>query len=161
MERYGGGGVVAEVLLETRMGEIEVAVLRTSFAPGAIVPLHAHPEAEEHHVEAGHIEFYHEGTWTDASAGTRLRVAPGDFHAMRNTGPNVAAMLTLLPGSLLAYVREVAPPLDGTPAAQLTSDAAVAHVAERRSRGYVNASPVDNAAIGIMLPPKPSRADVK
>ena len=153
MERYGGGGVVAEVLLETGIGRAQVAVLRTSFVPGSVVPLHAHPEAEQHHVEAGRLQFYHAGGWVDASAGTRLCVAPGDFHAMRNTGPDAAVMLTLLPGSLLAYVREVAPPLDGTPAAQPTSDAAIAHVAERRSRGYVNASPADNAAIGIMLPP--------
>ena len=152
-ERYGGDGVVAEVLLGTRIDGTEVVLLRTSFAPGSIVPLHVHPEAEMHHVEAGRIEFYHGETWTDVGTGERLRVASGDPHAMRNTGSTVATMLTLLPGSLLSYIREVAPPLDGTPGARLTDGVAVTRLTERRAQGYVNASQVDNAAIGIVLPP--------
>ncbi len=62
-------------------------------------------------------------------------------------------MLRLLPGSLLTYIREVAPPLDGISGARSTGNVAVTRLTERRAQDYVNASQADNAAIGIVLPP--------
>ncbi len=148
MERFGAGGVVSEVVLEGEVEATGVAVMRTSFAPGSVVPLHAHPEGEVHRVLDGNLMIYSAGAWTDAGAGTSVEVKPGDFHAMRNPGSTPAVMVTLMPASLLAFIREVAPRAD-----ERTASGAVARLQERRSGGYLNADRADNEAIGLSFPP--------
>lgn len=147
-------GVVVEIFAELGNGDDAIAVIRAVFAPGAIVPLHGHPDAELFYVEDGRLDLYRVGTegdgWTTLGAGDIAEVKPNVRHAVRNRYDRPAIVLTVMTGRLLRFLRAIARPegaAHGPPSA-----AEIDHMLSTAdSFGHWNGTPAENAAIGLTL----------
>jgi quercetin dioxygenase-like cupin family protein len=133
-------------------------VMRGTIAPGGVVPLHRHADPETFIALEGEVEGWLDRGGRDGWA----RVAPGDVvhvpggvgHAWRNPSPEPAVSIIVTTATLGRFFREVGTraPAATAPTASPPPDAAVERflaVAERY--GYWNATPEENAAIGLRL----------
>jgi quercetin dioxygenase-like cupin family protein len=143
-------GPAIQFLTSPDDGDGAPCVMRGTIPPGVIVPLHSHADAETFLTLSGGLEGL-----SDAAGGpTRIRIRPGDVfhvpggarHAFRNTGQEPAVMHVVSTAKIGAFFREVAM-ADGGPADVLER---FLETAERY--GYWNATPEENAAVGLALP---------
>jgi quercetin dioxygenase-like cupin family protein len=112
--------------------------IRGTLPPGGVVPLHSHADPETFVVLEGEAESYTGDRW--------LRVGPADVHhipgdvrhAWRN-GPEPAVMVLVTTATMARFFREIAE----RPEESLA-------ISDRY--GYWNATPEENAAIGITVP---------
>jgi quercetin dioxygenase-like cupin family protein len=140
----------------TPLGEDEApCLMRGTIPPGAIVPLHSHAEPETFVAVSGEVEGFSQAAGVD---GGWLRIRPGDVfhvpgeakHAFRNRGAGPAVTLVVSTCRLARFFVDVglrdAPP--EPPSAERLRhflDVAVRY-------GYWNATPQENARIGLTLP---------
>jgi quercetin dioxygenase-like cupin family protein len=134
----------------------EFCVMRGTVAPGAVVALHRHSDAEDFFIlsgsqqvlvqkEAGGLE------WRDAHAGDYIRV-PGDvLHAWRNVTDEPAVDLIVTTARLGRFFAEVGRPVTDT-LGPPTPEEVANFVAVSEKYGYVLGTPAENAAVGITLP---------
>jgi quercetin dioxygenase-like cupin family protein len=132
----------------------DFCVLQGTIPPGAFVPLHSHADTEDFLVVAGAIEGLRhdrEGyTWIAAKAGDYVHVPSGAQHAWRNASAEPAVTLIITTKRLGQFFREVG---------RLVTDAARPPTPEQLERfaavsarcGYWNATPEENAAVGIQM----------
>jgi quercetin dioxygenase-like cupin family protein len=115
--------------------------MRGSIPPGGIVPLHSHADPETFLMESGELDaFAGERDWIRVLPGDVLHV-PGDApHAFRNPGAVPAVTLIVTTARIARFFREVARPSD---------DPLATFLATAERYGYWNATPEENAAIGI------------
>jgi quercetin dioxygenase-like cupin family protein len=129
----------------------EPCVMRGRIPPGVVVPLHSHADPETFFVVSGRLEaLAPSGEWVPVRAGDVFHV-PGDAkHAWRNTSPEPAVTLLVSTVKIGRFFREVAA---ATADADWPPQPAVIErflaIAERY--GYWNATPEENAAVGLHL----------
>jgi quercetin dioxygenase-like cupin family protein len=120
-------------------------VMRGTIPPGVAVPLHSHLEPETFFQVSGEIEALTdaggEPRWLRVRAGEVFHVPPDARHAFRNRSDEPAVMLIATTSRIARFFREVA--TDSSPEHFLA-------VAERYR--YWNATPAENAAVGLALP---------
>jgi Cupin domain len=116
-------------------------------------PLHSHPEPETFIAQSGVVEgLARSGDWVRVGPGDVLHV-PGDTpHAWRNHSAEPAVTIIVTANRLARFLHEVGTPVTEAPAARPPTPAAIQRflaIAERY--GYWNATPEENAAIGIAI----------
>jgi quercetin dioxygenase-like cupin family protein len=127
-------------------------VMRGTIPPGVVVPLHSHADPETFFQLSGQVEALDhspEGfAWLPIGAGDLFHVPGGIKHAFRNAGPEPAVMLITSTERIGAFFREIATPAGGWP----PSEDALRHFLETADRyGYWNATPEENAEVGLAL----------
>jgi quercetin dioxygenase-like cupin family protein len=145
-------------LLTPPGGDDEPCLIRGTIPPGVVVPLHSHPDVETFVAVSGAVEGL-----VDADRGARwVRIGPGDVfhvpggarHAFRNLGREPAVSLIVTTGRIGRFFRDIGTPAgrDGASAWPPSVEALerLLRVAERY--GYWNATPDENAAIGLVRP---------
>jgi quercetin dioxygenase-like cupin family protein len=131
-------------------------VMRGTIPPGVPVPLHSHRDPETFLMISGEVEGL-----AESDGGFKwVRIRPGDVfhvpgeakHAFRNETGAPAVMIIVSTCRIGRFFREVATPAaaqPGPPSAEV-----ILHFLETAEKyGYWNASPEENAEIGISLPP--------
>jgi mannose-6-phosphate isomerase-like protein (cupin superfamily) len=150
-------GPTAQIL--TPIGDDDGPCLIRGLIPaGGEVPLHSHPDPETFIARSGRAEALVDGPqgrrWVPLAPGDMLHLPGGIRHAWRNTSCVPATSLIVTTGRLGRFFREVGspdPPESGRPRPPLADRvASFLKVAERH--GFWNATPADNAAVGIGVP---------
>jgi quercetin dioxygenase-like cupin family protein len=133
-------------------------IMRGTIPPGVSVPLHSHPEPETFISISGQVEGLVDSPeglrWVPVEPGTIFHVPSGAKHAWRNRsdGPSVSIVVTT--ASLGRFFQEVGLPIAaGAPPPDPPSAEAMQHFLKTADRyGYWNATPEENARLGISLP---------
>jgi quercetin dioxygenase-like cupin family protein len=124
-------------------------VIRGTIPPGAVVPMHTHADPETFFEVTGTPEGL-----VHTDAGFRWEpIRPGDVfhvpgcakHAFRNHSSEPAVMIVTTTSRIGRFFREVASPPAG-------SDPLLHFLATSERYGYWNATPEENAAVGIPQP---------
>jgi quercetin dioxygenase-like cupin family protein len=145
-------GPTIEFLTAPDADSDEPCLMRGSIPPGGVVSLHSHPDPETFIALSGELE----GLAMDGEEFTWVRVGPGDIfhvpgsakHAFRNPFTHPAVQLVISTARLGRFFREIGRPLGaGPPSADALGDFLV--TAARY--GHWNATPAENAAIGLSL----------
>jgi quercetin dioxygenase-like cupin family protein len=134
-------------------------VMRGTIPPGAVVPLHSHEDPETFLTIAGEVEGLVDTgdrmRWVAIGPQGVFHVPGGAKHAWRNRSDQPAVMNLVSTNRIACFFREVGTPVAprGSTAGVPPSEAVVEHFLETAARyGYWNATPEENAAVGIALP---------
>ena len=139
-------------------GDHDPCVIRGAIPPHGFVPLHSHPDPETFVLLAGAVEGLGESErgleWATLGAGDVFHV-PGDArHAWRNPGAEPAVSLIATSARIGRFFREIGVPLEpGTAPAPPPPERVAKFLAVAERYGHWNATPEENAAIGLTLPP--------
>ncbi len=133
-------------------------VMRGTIAPGGVVALHSHPDPETFIALSGELEGLRMSAerfeWVPVRPGQALHVPPHARHAWRNPSrqPSVAIIVTT--AALGRFLREIGTPLDhATPTPWPPTPTALKRFVEAARRyGHWNASPEENARVGLAAP---------
>jgi quercetin dioxygenase-like cupin family protein len=147
-------GPTVEFLTSPAEEHNDFCAMRGVIPPGVSVPLHSHPDTEDFIVLSGEVEALRQGSqgyeWVVVKAGDYVHVPSNARHAWRNVGtePNIALMITT--PKLGRFFQEVGRPVTGAP--QSVSPEELTHFLRvATAYGYWNATPEENAAVGIRL----------
>jgi quercetin dioxygenase-like cupin family protein len=131
------GGPTLEFLVPPRDGE--PCLMRGVIPAGDIVPLHSHADPETFLMLEGEAEGLRDGRWVRVRPGDVFHV-PGDTrHAWRNRSRGPAVMNLVTTSRMGRFLQEVA----GTEPQEFLAISA--------SYGYWNATPEENAAVGLQI----------
>jgi hypothetical protein len=135
-------GATVEIL--TPIGDGLPCVMRGSIPPGGIVPLHSHADPETFVMTGGEIESFVSWEWSRIAAGDVLHVPGHARHAWRNVSRGPAEMFLVTTGTMARFFREI-------------TDSPQDFLAISERYGYWNATPEENAAIGltVLAPARP------
>jgi len=135
-------------------------IMRGTVPPGVVIPLHRHADPETFIPLSGHLRgvMFHGDAfeWIDVRPGVIFHV-PGDAtHGFRNDGTEPAVVIIASTTTIGRFFREVGRPVgSGSPAAAAvppSSEWVQRFLAISARYGYWNASPAENARVGIALP---------
>ena len=147
-------GPTVEFLVSPRDESSDFCVLKGIVPAGVFVPMHRHADTESFVVLSGTIECLkvaedgHE--WISGKAGDFFHVPSNALHAWRNASSEPTTMLITTTKKLGRFFEEIGLPWSGKP--QMPTPEVLAHIVETSDRyGYWNASPEENAAVGINL----------
>ncbi len=146
----------------------EPCVMRGTIPPGGSIPLHSHDDPETFVQMDGAVEgLAYRGeswTWVPMRAGDVFHVPGGARHAFRNPGGQPAVMIVISTSKIARFFQELGvAAVAGEPPRPPTA-AELRHFEETAARyGYWNASPEENAAVGLILPgpTRPSRPTLR
>ena len=133
-----------------------LCILRGVVPAGVVVPMHSHKDAEDFYILSGTQEVLTQRPggleWAHAQAGDYVHVPTGTMHAHRNVYAEPAVDLIITTAKMGRFLQEVGIPVTGEPPAPER----MAHLAETSAKyGFTLATPEENAAVGIVLPPFP------
>jgi quercetin dioxygenase-like cupin family protein len=137
--------------------ENDPCIMRSIIPPGVTVPLHSHPEPETFIALSGRIEAVKESVgnfeWVTIRLGDVFHVPGGVKHAFRNQSNEPANIIVAAPASVGRFFREIGTPVaPGAQPLRPPSAKVIRHFIETSERyGYWNATPEENARIGIFL----------
>jgi quercetin dioxygenase-like cupin family protein len=114
-------------------------LMRGTIPAGGVVPLHSHADPETFIVVEGEADSYTDGGWTTVAAGAVHHIPGHVRHAWRNRSGQAAVMYVVTTATMAGFFREVAASPDE-------------FLAISARYGYWNATPEENAAIGITVP---------
>jgi quercetin dioxygenase-like cupin family protein len=150
-------GATIQLLTPLEGADEAPCVMRGTIAPGVVVPLHSHPDPETFLMLSGRLE----GLEMSADGFGWIPVGPGDLfhvpgnakHAWRNPAQEPAVTLLTTTVKLGRFFGEIGAPIgSATATAWPPSDAAVRKLLETSERyGYWNATPEENAQVGLRL----------
>jgi quercetin dioxygenase-like cupin family protein len=151
-------GPTLQLLTPPDAGDDAPCLMRGTIPPGVVIPLHSHPEPETFLAVSGEIEGFSqagdgEGRWLRIRPGDVFHVPGGAKHAFRNVGGEPAVSLAVSTCRLARFFTEVGlrSPPPGPPSA-----ARLQHFLDVADRyGYWNATPEENARIGLVRLPTP------
>jgi quercetin dioxygenase-like cupin family protein len=123
-------------------------LMRDVIPPGVAVRLHRHADPETFVAESGALEGLVDAgdgaRWVPIRAGDAFHVPSNARHAFRNASAEPAVTLMTTTARIARFFREVA----GPPSPEAIER--FLRVSERY--GYWNATPEENAAVGVPLP---------
>lgn len=128
--------------------------MRGTIPAGVVIPLHSHADPETYVVESGAAEALRDSErgyeWVSLRAGDVLHVPGNAKHAFRNTTDAPAIMLVISTAKIGRFFREIGTPVGAPPP---SAAAVLQRFLETAARyGYWNATPEENARVGIALP---------
>ena len=128
--------------------------LKGTIPPDVSIPLHSHADTEAFVVLSGAVKGLRQddrgSSWVDARAGNFLHVPAGIRHAWRNDSDAPVVMIIFTTRKMGCFFREIGRIPTATPHPPAPED--LAHFTEVPTRyGYWNATPEENAAVGIDL----------
>ena len=133
-------------------------IMRGTIPANSSVPLHSHDDPETFIPLSGVIDglimMDDDHAWVDIAPGSVFHVPGGALHALRNQTVHEAAMLIVSTAKLGRFFEEIGVRVrEGAPPPGPPSDHEVRRFLETSARyGYWNASPDENARVGITLP---------
>lgn len=129
-------------------------LMRGVIPPGGIVPLHSHRDQETFILLSGAMEGLRDTRdgpgWVTIRAGDVFYVPSGARHAFRNLSAGPAVSIVATTATLGRFLREIGTPVreEAPPLPER-----IAHFARTAARyGYWNATPEENAQVGLSLP---------
>jgi quercetin dioxygenase-like cupin family protein len=144
-------GPTVRILTPAGVDDDAPCAILGSIPPGGVIPLHSHADPETFLALSGEVE----GLSLSPDGAEWVRFGPEDVfhvpddapHAWRNPGPEPAVSLIVTRARIGRFFREVAASDDQSSPAALQR---FNEIAERF--GYWNATPEENAEVGIELP---------
>lgn len=147
-------GPTLELLTLPEEEQNDFCVLKGTIPPGVSVPLHSHPDTEDFLVISGSVECLRQETegyeWIGATAGDYIHVPAGARHAWRNRSSEPLVNLIFTTKRLGRFFQEAGRPVTGAPQPVTPEDLA-RFTAVSAKYGYWNATPEENAAVGIEM----------
>jgi quercetin dioxygenase-like cupin family protein len=149
-------GPTIQFLTPSEEGDDTPCLMRGTIPSGVSVPLHSHADPETFLQVSGEVEALVETEdnfeWVRIRPGDVFHVPGGAKHAFRNHGQEPAVMMLVSTCRMGRFFREIGQPVaSGTP--QGFPAATIRHFLETADLyGYWNASPEENARLGITLP---------
>lgn len=156
---YAADGATLE-LLKPPNEDDQLCVMKGIIPPGGVVPMHSHDDTEEFLVLSGSQEVLLDGPdgprWHRVTAGDYVHVERGARHAWRNDTDEPVVDLLVMTKRMGEFFLESS---ERTPNPGPPSPEQLARLVAVAARyGFWLASPEENAAVGIELPPLPSPA---
>lgn len=158
VERFDVLGPTVEYLTPLLPNDFSPCLMRGHIPSGVVVPLHTHADPESFVVISGEIEGLIQAdpvvTWVRIKPGDVFHVPGGTKHAFRNQSKEPAVMYLFTTSKIGRFFQEVGTRLSpGTQSPGPPSGGALQRFLETSERyGYWNATPEENARIGISLP---------
>ena len=147
-------GPTVEILTSPQEIQNDFCILRGTIPPGGFVPLHSHPDTEDFLVISGEIEGLKQDgedhAWIGAKAGDYIHVPSNARHAWRNVSGSPSVEIIITTKKLGQFFQEIGRPATGSPL-PVTSEDPERFAAISARYGYWNATPEENATIGIPL----------
>ena len=132
----------------------DFCVLKGTVPPGVSIPLHSHSDTEDFLIVSGSMEGLRQDTggykWIEAKAGDYVHVPSGAPHAWRNVSHEPVVSLIITTKRMGQFFQEAGRPLTETPRPVTPEDLA-RFAAVSASYGYWNATPEENATVGIQI----------
>ena len=151
-------GPTVEFLTSPEDEHNDFCVLKGMIPPGGSVPLHSHPDTEDFLIMSGSVEgLRHDAAgykWIAAKAGDYVHVPAGARHAWRNVSGEPVVNLIITTKRLGRFFQEAGRPATDAPQPVTPEDLA-RFAAICAKYGYWNATPEENAAVGIRVSFKP------
>jgi len=148
-------GPTVEFLTSLEDEENDFCVLKGMIPPGTSVPLHAHVDTEDFFVISGSVEaLQHDAdgyTWITAQAGDFIHVPGNARHAWRNVCEEPLVNLIITTKRLGRFFQEAGRPATGQAPCPPTPEELAHFTTLSAKYGYWNATPEENAAIGIKM----------
>jgi hypothetical protein len=132
--------------------------MQGTIPPGVIVPLHSHADPETFVMISGEIEGLSQSpdgfVWIKIRPGDIFHVPGGAKHAFRNHSAEPAVMTLISTAKIGRFFQEIGTPVGpGSRKPAPPSAEAIQHFLEVADRyGYWNATPEENAKVGLSLP---------
>ncbi|HVJ55501.1 MAG TPA: cupin domain-containing protein [Aliidongia sp.] len=161
LESFDVLGAKIEFMTVPGLGEPDdfPCVMHGVLAPGIVVPLHSHADPETFILRSGSLE----GLSLAGAEARWLRLAPGDVfhvpshakHAFRNFSDEPALITVVSTNRIGRFFREIGRPMpaDARPLFPPAPETSAAFLRSVEKYGYWNASPAENAAVGLVLGP--------
>ena len=133
-------------------------IMRGTVPPGVSIPLHSHADPETFLPLSGQLRglTFHgdEFEWVEIEPGDIFHVPGGAKHAFRNEGKEEAVMIIASTAQIGRFFRELGAPVapGSPPSGPPSADRVQRFLATSARYGYWNASPEENARVGIALP---------
>lgn len=161
---YNLFGVHLQFLVPPTDGNDRIAMYRGVVPPAVMIPLHSHREPELCYVLDGSMETYRETDsphgWTTLQRDEVFSMAGGVKHALRNSFDKPCTIVLIANGTLYDFFRAVvAPSIPDDPQLPLTAEQMQEFSRAAARYDYWMASPAENSAIGLHLPPMPQMED--
>ena len=150
-------GALVQFMTSPDDGEQAPLVFRGTIPSGGVVPMHSHADPETFLVVAGEVEgLVHlpEGhSWVPIRPGDVFHVPGGAKHAWRNRSCEPAVQIVVTTARIGRFFREIGTRVEpGGPPAGPPSPDAVQHFLDTSERyGYWNATPEENAEVGLVI----------
>ncbi len=145
-------GPTVEFLTTPEDTSNDFCVLKGIIPPGVFVPLHSHADTEDFIVISGKVQVLKQNAdgyeWVEGKVGDYVHVPGGTHHAWRNTSHEVLTVLVITTRKLTQFFQEVGRPVATAPQPPRPEDIAN-FMAISDKYGYWNATPEENAAVGI------------
>jgi quercetin dioxygenase-like cupin family protein len=148
-------GPTVEYLTSPEDEHNDFCVLKGVIPPGVSVPLHSHADTEDFLVISGSVEGLRHDTqgykWIGAKAGDYIHIPGNAPHAWRNVSVEPAVMLMITTKRMGRFFQETGRPTTGAPQPPPTPEDLARFTAVSARYGYWNATPEENAAVGIQM----------
>jgi quercetin dioxygenase-like cupin family protein len=158
-ERFDVIGPTVQFLTPISREQDAPCIMRGTVPSGVVIPLHSHGDPETFVHLAGEFE----GLCEQGSECTWIRIRPGDVfhvpggakHAFRNRFAEPAVSIIVTTGKLASFLKAIGVPVAGSGAnANSFSPERIRKLLTTAEQyGYWNATPEENARIGVNLPP--------
>jgi uncharacterized RmlC-like cupin family protein len=150
-------GPTIQVLTPPGVDDWMPCLMRGTIPPGVVIPMHAHADPETFVVDAGEAEGLaldgDDAEWVRITSGDVFHVPGGARHAWRNPTPEPVAMLIVSTAKMARFFQELGTPMRPGETTGPPSPETLRHFLETSERyGYWNASPEENARVGISVP---------
>jgi quercetin dioxygenase-like cupin family protein len=151
-------GLVVQFLTPPR--DDEPCVMRGTIPPGVIVPLHSHADPETFIQISGEIEGLSQSpegfVWVAIRPGDIFHVPGGAKHAFRNLSTGPAVMILISTSIIGRFFREIGKPITGESrhSDPPSADAMQHFLKTAAAYGYWNATPEENASVGLSPTPR-------
>ena len=147
-------GQTVELLTSPQEAPNDLCVIKGVIPPGVAVPLHSHADVEDFFILSGQAQALKQVAggyeWIDGQAGDLIHAPSGVPHAWRNISNEPLVVLNFTTPKMGRFFQEVGKPLADTPQPVTPEDLA-RFMAVSAAYGYWNATPEENAAVGIHL----------
>ncbi len=149
-------GPTIQVLTPPAEDDIWPCLMRGTIPPGVVIPMHAHADPETFVVVSGEAEGLSvagdDFAWIRIRPGDIFHVPGGAKHAWRNPTPRPVAMFIVSTSKMARFFQELGVPAQHEQAQAAPPPALLRKFMDVSARyGYWNASPEENARVGISL----------
>jgi quercetin dioxygenase-like cupin family protein len=150
-------GPTLEFLTSPEDEHSDFCVLKGTIPPNVYVPLHSHADTEDFFVMSGTVDCLRHDTqeeksynWIGAKAGDFIHVPSGTKHAWRNVSSEPVVSLIITTKRLGRFFQETGRP-ESDARKPVTPEDLARFAAVSARYGYWNATPEENASVGINL----------
>ncbi|WP_277679299.1 cupin domain-containing protein [Gracilibacillus dipsosauri] len=147
-------GPVVEFLTMPKDEHNDFCVMKGELPPGGMVPLHSHGDSEDFIVLSGEIEALKKDThgheWIKAKTGDYIHIPGNSQHAWRNVSSKPAVLHIIVTNKMGQFFQEIGRPVSNPPQ-PVTPDELSHFVAVSAKYNYWNATPEENAAVGLIF----------